>query len=189
VKTGDAKLWVYCCEISYDRQAAESHNIDCAIRPGFDKSGFFYRMATFHHATPVGSRIAQRRKAMFRNFKVLLLALVVIVIAGSAYAFAAANTIPANNVGSGASTVSGYVISNIEYNFAAGDPTQIATIEFDLDKPAGTVKIQLDATAVSGDTDWDWTTCAISTLHVTCTPGSTLLTADIKDLNIAASTN
>jgi hypothetical protein len=135
----------------------------------------------------VGS--AKRKKAMFRNFKVLLIALVVIVIAGSAYAFAAANTVPANNVGSGASTVSGYVISNIEYNFATGDPTQVATIEFDLDKPAGTVKIQLDATAVTGDTDWDWTTCAVSTLHVTCTPGSTLLSADIKDLNVAASTN
>ena len=126
---------------------------------------------------------------MLRNFKVLFIALVVIVIAGSAYAFAAANTVPANNVGSGASTVSGYVISNIEYNFATGDPTQVATIEFDLDKPAGTVKIQLDATAVTGDTDWDWTTCAVSTLHVTCTPALSLLSADIKDLNVAASTN
>jgi hypothetical protein len=126
---------------------------------------------------------------MFRNFKVLLLALVVVVIAGSAYAFAAANTIPENNVGSGVSAVSGYVISNIEYNFAAGDPTEVTSIEFDLDKSAGTVKVQLDATAVTGDTDWDWTTCAISTLHVTCTPGATLLTADIKDLNVAASTN
>ncbi len=126
---------------------------------------------------------------MFRNFKVLLLVLIVLVIAGSAYAFAAANTIPDNNVGSGVSTVSGYVISNIEYNFAAGDPTEVATIEFDLDKPAGTVKIQLDATAVTGDTDWDWATCAISTLHVTCTPAATLLTVDIKDLNVAASTN
>src|SRR5512133_3557038 len=104
----------------------------------------------------VGS--AKKEKAMLRNFKVLFIALVVIVIAGSAYAFAAANTVPANNVGSGASTVSGYVISNIEYNFAASDPTQVATIEFDLDKPASTVKIQLDATAITGDTDWDWTT-------------------------------
>ncbi len=126
---------------------------------------------------------------MSRNLKVLLFVLAVIVIAGSAYAFAAANTIPDNNVGSGVSTVSGYVISNIEYNFVAGDPTKVDTIEFDLDKPAGTVKIQLDATAITGDTDWDWTTCVISTLHVTCTPAATLLTADIKDLNIAASTN
>src|SRR5215216_7552018 len=111
-------------------------------------------MAKFHHATLVGSGIAQRRKAMFRNFKVLLSVLVVLVIAGSAYAFAAANTIEASSVGSGTSTVSGYVISNVEYNFAAGDPTEVASIEFDLDKAAGTVKIQLDATADTGDTDW-----------------------------------
>ncbi|RPJ24228.1 MAG: hypothetical protein EHM33_18505 [Chloroflexi bacterium] len=126
---------------------------------------------------------------MFRNFKVLLFVLAVLVIAGSAYAFAAANTIPASNVGSGASTVSGYVITNVEYNFVSGNPNQIATIEFDLDQTATTVKIQLDDTALTGDTDWDWTTCVVSTLHVTCTPVGTLLTADIEDLNIAASTN
>ena len=126
---------------------------------------------------------------MLRNFKVLLIVLVVIVIAGSAYAFAAANTIPASNVGSGASTVSGYVISNIEYNFVSGNPNEIATVEFDLDQAASTVKIQLDDTAITGDTDWDWTTCVVSTLHVTCTPAATLLTADIEDLNIAASSN
>ena len=126
---------------------------------------------------------------MFRNFKVLLSVLVVLVIAGSAYAFAAANTIEASSVGSGTSTVSGYVVSNVEYNFAAGDPTEVTSIEFDLDKAAGTVKIQLDSTAVTGDTDWDWAPCTISTLHVTCTPSATLLTSAIKNLNVAASSN
>src|SRR5512132_882768 len=106
------------------------------------------RMActTFRNFVPLPqtrweSDLQTRRKAMFRNFKVLLLALVVIVIAASAYAFAAANTVPASNVGSGASTVSGYVISNIEYNFVSGNPNEIATIEFDLDQAANTVKI------------------------------------------------
>ena len=126
---------------------------------------------------------------MFRNFKVLLFVLAVLVLAGSAYAFAASNTIEASSVGSGVSTVSGYAVTNVVYNFATNDPTQVSSIEFDLDKAAGTVKIQLDATAVTGDTDWDWTTCVVATLHVTCTPGSTLLSADIKDLNVTASTN
>jgi hypothetical protein len=130
-----------------------------------------------------------RSKAMFRNFKVLLFVLVVIVIAGSAYAFAAANTIEASSVGSGASTVSGYSITNVEYNFATNDPTQVSSIEFDLDKAAGTVMIQLDSTAVTGDTDWDWAPCTVSTLHVTCTPTGTLLTSAIKNLNVAASSN
>jgi hypothetical protein len=126
---------------------------------------------------------------MFRNFKVLLLVLVVIVIAGSAYAFADANTIEASTVGSGASTVSGYAITNIEYNFVSGNPNEIATIEFDLDQAAATVQIQLDDTLFTGDTAWDWAPCTISTLHVTCTPTATLLTSAIKDLNVAASSN
>jgi hypothetical protein len=135
----------------------------------------------------VGS--AKKEKAMFRSFKVLLLAIVVIAIAGSAYAFAAANTIEASAVGSGVSTVSGYVITNVEYNFATGDPTEVTSIEFDLDQAANTVKIQLDSTAVTGDTAWGWAPCTISTLHVTCTPTGTLLTTAIKNLNVAASSN
>ncbi len=129
---------------------------------------------------------------MLRNFKVVLIVLSILAIAGSAYAFAAANTIEASSVGSGVSTVSGYSITNVVYNFATNDPTQVASIEFDLDKAAGTVKIQLDSTAVTGDTDWDWAPCAISGLgsdHVTCTPTGTLLTSAIKNLNVAASSN
>ena len=126
---------------------------------------------------------------MFRNFKVLLFVLAVLVLAGSAYAFAASNTIEASSVGSGVSTVSGYAVTNVVYNFATNDPTQVSSIEFDLDKAAGTVKIQLDATAVTGDTNWDWAPCTISSLHVTCTPTATLLTTAIKNLNVAASSN
>jgi hypothetical protein len=126
---------------------------------------------------------------MFRNFKFLLFVLAILVLAGSAYAFAASNTIEASSVGSGVSTVSGYAVTNVVYNFATNDPTEVTSIEFDLDKAAGTVKIQLDATAVTGDTDWDWATCTSSSLHVTCTPATTLLTTSIKNLNVAASSN
>ena len=126
---------------------------------------------------------------MLRNLKVGLLVLVLVVIAGSTYAFAASNTIEASSVGSGVSSVSGYAVTNVVYNFAAGDPTQVTSIEFDLDKAAGTVMVQLDSTAVTGDTDWDWAPCTISTLHVTCTPAGTLLTTSIKNLNVAASSN
>jgi len=127
---------------------------------------------------------------MFRNFKVLLIVLVVVVIAGSAYAFAATNTIEASTVGSGVSTVSGYDVTNIVYNFAVGDPTEVTSIEFDLDQAAATVQIQLDSTPTTGDTNWDWAPCTIGALnHVTCTPTLTLLTADIKNLNVAASSN
>jgi hypothetical protein len=146
-------------------------------------------MATFHKATPVGTGIAKRRKAMFRNFKVLLFVLAVLVIAGSAYAFAASNTIDVSNVGSGATSISGYAITSVEYIFATGDPTEIDSIEFDISPAPGQVKIQLDDTAGTGDTAWDWAPCTVAGTHATCTPTATLLTADIKDFNVAASSN
>ena len=131
---------------------------------------------------------------MFRNFKVLLFVLVILVIAGSAYAFAASNTIEASSVGSGVSTVSGYNVTNIAYNFVAGDPTKVASIEFDLDQAAATVQIQLDDTAVTGDTDWDWATCTVDGpgTHATCVPTAPATdwnTSAITDLNVAASSN
>ena len=60
---------------------------------------------------------------MFRNFKVLLIVLVVIVIAGSAYAFAAANTVPDSAAGYKANVVPGYTVTNIVYDLDATDPT------------------------------------------------------------------
>jgi hypothetical protein len=127
---------------------------------------------------------------MLRNFKVLLAVFAVIVIAGSAYAFAAANTVPTSTVGSGASVVSGYTVSDIVYTFATDDPTKVSKITFTLDKAATNVMIQLDATAETGDTAWSWAPCTIATsTSVTCTPTSTLLTANIKALNVAANDN
>ena len=132
---------------------------------------------------------------MLRKFGILFVVLAMLVVAAGAYAFAAANIVPASNVGSGASTISGYTVSNIAYTFATGDPTQVADIQFDLNEVAGHVKIQLDTTAVTGDTAWDWTACVRSgagNLHWTCTPGvghTPLLTTEILNLNIAATSN
>jgi hypothetical protein len=79
---------------------------------------FFIRMAfpTFERvrsisAEPMDIGEATRRKAMLRNFKVLLIGLVVIVIASSAYAVAAANTVLATKAGDGSGAISGYTVS------------------------------------------------------------------------------
>ena len=53
---------------------------------------------------------------MQRKFKYVLIALVLVIILGAAFALAAANTIPASTAGSGTSTVSGYTVSNIAYD-------------------------------------------------------------------------
>jgi hypothetical protein len=126
---------------------------------------------------------------MLRNLKVILFALGIIVIAGSAYAFAAANTVPATNAGYAASVVSGYTVSNIVYDLDDTDPTLVDAITFDVSPTSGTnkalvVKIQ---TADSGS----WTTCSLSdgtlpTVHATCTYGALAL-ADVTALNVVAS--
>ena len=49
---------------------------------------------------------------MFRNFKVLLIVLVAIIVAGSAFAFAATNTVADSAAGYKASEVPGYTVTN-----------------------------------------------------------------------------
>jgi len=85
---------------------------------------------------------------MFRNFKVLLLVFVVIVIAGSAYAFAASLTgIPDSKAGTGAGTVNGYAVSAVAYTFNASDPTDLDSVTFTLDDVAAIARIQVDTVA------------------------------------------
>ena len=128
---------------------------------------------------------------MFRNFKVLLIALIIFAVAGSAYAFAAANTVPDSAAGYKASVVSGYTVTSIAYDLDATDPTLVDAITFDIAPSSGTVvaaivKLQ---TATSGA----WTDCSLvagtaPSMTVTCTYGSLQL-ADVTALNVVASSS
>ena len=125
---------------------------------------------------------------MFRNFKVLLLVLAILVIAGSAYAFAAQNTIADSAGGYKASTVPGYAVTNIAYDLDGIDPTIVDAITFDIAPSSGSaaaviVKVQ---TASGGA----WTDCTLSgagpSKSATCTYGALLL-ENVTALNIVAS--
>ena len=126
---------------------------------------------------------------MLHNLKVVLIALVVISIAGGAYAFAAQNTVPNSAGGYAASTVSGYTVSNIVYDLDATDPTVVDAITFSIAPSSGSaaaalVKIQ---TADGGV----WTDCSLTAgtppaMNVTCTFGSLPL-EDVTALNVVAS--
>jgi len=128
---------------------------------------------------------------MSRNFKALLLVLAVLVIAGSAYAFAASNTIAENAAGYKASVVPGYAVTNIVYDLDATDPTLVDEITFAISPASGSaaatiVKLQ----TVTGGT---WTDCTLAAgtapaMNVTCTYG-TLLLEDVTALNIVASSS
>ena len=130
----------------------------------------------------------KRRKAMFRNLKVLLIAVFVIAIAASAYAFANANTVPDSAAGSGASSVSGYTISNLAYDLDQTNPTIVDAITFSISPDSGSEKASevLVQTAAGGS----WTSCSLvdATLparDVTCTFGALDL-EDVTALNVVA---
>ena len=129
---------------------------------------------------------------MKRNIRVLLIALVVLAIAGGTFAFAAANTINPGNVGYGASNISGYLVTNIVYTPVEGNMTEMDAVSFTLDKPATTVKITTAATDA-----WNVWSClpainntelgAFVNTTVVCTDVAGVNTADITHLKVYAS--
>ena len=128
---------------------------------------------------------------MFRNFKVLLVVLVAIIVAASAFAFAAQNTVADSAAGYKANVVPGYTVTNIAYDLDATDPTVVDKVTFAIAPSIGTVvaaivKLQ---TATGGT----WTDCTLAagtapSMNVTCTYGSLDL-VDLTALNIVASSS
>ncbi|MBK9928014.1 MAG: hypothetical protein IPP66_22310 [Anaerolineales bacterium] len=103
----------------------------------------------------------------FRSSKMLVIVLVVLVFATTAFAFAATNTVPATYAGEGSSTTSGYTVTNIVYNLNATTPSNIDSVTFSLNAAANTVKIRLvttgsyyscSATNAPTNTNWSCTT-------------------------------
>ncbi len=190
MKTGDAKPWVYLRASGNDCQAAEDHKSNVVmIPPGFPKPGFFIGWPTPPMQPRTRAGVRKKEKAMFRNLKVLLIALFVIALAGSAYGFAAANTVPDSAAGSGASTVSGYTVSNIAYDLDFADPTTVDAITFSLSPDSGSEKAA--SVLVQTDPAGTWTTCTLAdgtlpAVDATCTFGALAL-EDVTVLNIVAS--
>ena len=120
---------------------------------------------------------------MLRNLKVLSIVAVVIVLAVSAYAFAAANTVPATKAGDGSGVISGYTVSNVAYNLNAADPSTLDSVDFTLSAAATQAQIKLVA---AGST---WYTCSVVTSNNwTCdTTGAAVSSMD--DLQVVAASN
>ena len=121
---------------------------------------------------------------MFRNFKVMLIALVILAIAGSAYAFAAANTVPDTKAGDGLGVVSGYTITDVVYTLNATDPSTLDSVAFDLGAAAATGKVNAQLIA-SGS----WYTCVLDTGTVWICDTSGLLAESIDQLRVVAASN
>ena len=70
---------------------------------------------------------------MFRNVKRFTAILLVLILAASTYAFAAANTMIDSNVGYGASDIRGFTVSAIVYDLTvSADPPTVNAVGFNL---------------------------------------------------------
>ena len=108
---------------------------------------------------------------MFRSSKLFVVVLVVLVFATSAFAFAAANTMPASTyAGEGSSVTSGYTVSNVIYNLNGTTPSNVDSVTFALNAAATNVKIRLVTTGsyytCSNTSGFNWS-CATTAPQVT----------------------
>jgi hypothetical protein len=117
-----------------------------------------------------------RRK---RN-RYLAAAAITAVVAPAAYAFTAANTVPASSAGSGSGAISGYTVSNVAYTLNASNPQNVDQVAFTISPTTGTVKVQV----VSGGS---WYACTNTAGSVTCATTSPQATAaGVNQLTVVA---
>jgi hypothetical protein len=108
----------------------------------------------------------------FRVLKVIVFVIISLAFASTAYAFAAANTVPSSYAGEGAGAVSGYTVSNLQYNLNPGTPSNIDSVQFTLNAAATSVQVRLVTTG-------SYFACTNVGLNWTClTPGVTVSASD-----------
>jgi hypothetical protein len=97
-------------------------------------------------------------------------------MASGAYAYTSSNTVDASRAGDGNNTITGYDVTDVEYDLDATDPSELELVRFTLDEPARSVRAKVDA-----DTT-DYSTCtetALSSQVWECDlDGVTVLAAD-----------
>jgi hypothetical protein len=120
---------------------------------------------------------------MLRNFKLPLIVLVVVIISATAYAFAAANTVPATKAGDGLGVVSGYTVTGVAYTLNGTDPSTLDQVTFDLGAAATQVQVQLVATTGS------WYACTLDTGTVWECDTTGLTVTSIDQLRVIAASN
>jgi hypothetical protein len=117
-----------------------------------------------------------RRK---RN-RYLAAAAIAAIVAPAAYAFTAANTVPASSAGSGSGAISGYTVSNVAYTLNSSNPQNVDQVAFTISPTTGTVKVQV----VSGGS---WYACTNTAGSVTCATTSPQATAAaVNQLTVVA---
>jgi hypothetical protein len=150
----------------------------------FNKPGYLISDGCFNLQIVSKSRL--RRKAMFKNLKIVFTLIAVLAIAVASYAFAAANTVPDTKAGDGTGAVSGYTVTSIVYTLNATDPDTLDSVSFDLGAAAATGKVKAQLVATTGD----WYACTQVGVTTVWTCDTTGLTASsIDQLRVVAASN
>lgn len=120
---------------------------------------------------------------MLRNLKVLFVVIAIVAISVTAYAFAAANTVPATKAGDGLGVVSGYTVTAVAYTLNGTDPSTLDSVSFDVGAAATTVKVQLVATTGS------WYDCTLGSGTTWSCDTTGLTVSSIDQLRVIATSN
>ncbi|HEX9331690.1 MAG TPA: hypothetical protein VF896_07370 [Anaerolineales bacterium] len=115
-------------------------------------------------------------------FKLYVICIVIGIVAFPVYAFASSNSGPAAS-GEGASTISGWVVSNLSYQLA-NDPSFVSGVSFDLDAAAGTVSVKLNSSGAV------YTACTNTYgYHWQCDLSSGVKLSDMNEFHMIAAGN
>jgi hypothetical protein len=121
-----------------------------------------------------------------RTFKALLAVMTVMILAGAAYAFAAANTVPTTKAGDGLGVISGYTVTNVVYTLNGTDPSLLDSVSFDLGAAASQVQIQLVA---AGGDFYACTEVGVTTVWTCNTTSPSFAIVDADQLRVIAASN
>ena len=99
------------------------------------------------------------------------------------YAFASTETGAVQARGEGSSPISGWAVSNVQYQLGA-EPSRIAAVEFDLDSAAAVVHISLDSENPT------FFACEnVTGIHWLCHTHSQITVASANELRVIATGN
>jgi hypothetical protein len=101
-------------------------------------------------------------------------------VAGGAYAFTAANTVPTSNAGAGSGAVSGYTVTNVHYALDATTPANVDSLTFNVSPvipSSGSGKVIVQAALSAGGPDTFTCSTTVAGDTVTCATTSPQLTA------------
>lgn len=89
--------------------------------------------------------------------KFAAIALVLFSLSIVAYGYAATNVVTESGAGDGSGDISGYTITNIDYNLLASDPTKVESVSLDVAATAGAAAP--DDVRITVDAGTTWITC------------------------------